>query len=184
MTAPQPPKIPPPNSSRLPSNIPLRTLPASSLGHDNNRGRRNDSQSASLLPSWGDDAPHRRLSTSSAGSSWTDTGDIGVQYDDENDPVRLQLPDELEQELLAGVQRRPLKHGKKVRIHTPSPRRSERSQSTTGFIDKEGIEIPHVRPRRPSGFERLVGAIMAGSSGSIHGLTGKALLCALPLSDR
>ncbi|KAL3960236.1 hypothetical protein ACCO45_005353 [Purpureocillium lilacinum] len=164
-----PPKIPPTSSSRLPSNIPLRTLPARS-------GTDPDSQSASLLAfRQHDDPNHRRLSSGSE-SSWTDTGDIGEQPADEHDPVRLQLPDELEDELLAGVQKRSSRHHKKVRIQDPSPRRHERSPSQPRIVDKEAIQIPNVRPYRPSRAERCIGAIMSGRSGSIHGLTGKALL--------
>lgn len=169
-TAPEPPKIPSTTPSRLPSNIPLRTLPTR-LDIDQ------DSQSASLL---GFSNPARssqaRLSSGSE-SSWTDTGDIGDQLADDNDPVRLQLPDELEQELLAGVQKRQSKHQKKVRIHDPSPQRYHRSESIHPTpIDKEAIEIPPIKPLRPSRAERCIGAIMSGRSGSVHGLTGKALI--------
>ncbi|KND94385.1 High-affinity glucose transporter [Tolypocladium ophioglossoides CBS 100239] len=170
LTAPRPPKIPPTSSSRLPSNIPLRTLPARSAN------AQQDSQSASLLSFRGSDAPPLRRLSSGSESSWTDTGDIGERHGDENDPVRLQLPDELEEELLAGVQKRQPRHHKKVRIHDPSPHRYERAQPRSRVIDKEAIEVPHVTPRRPSRAERCIGAIMSGRSGNIHGLTGKALL--------
>jgi hypothetical protein len=66
--------------------------------------------------------------------------------------------------------------GKKVRIHDPSPHRRNHSFSPSPGIDKEAIEPPNARPRPPNRAERCIGAIMAGSSGSIHGLTGKALL--------
>lgn len=105
------------------------------------------------------------------------------QYDDEHDPVRIQLPEEIEEELLAGVQRRTTKYNnskKKVRIHDPSPRRYDDFESPPRIINKEAIEIPYARPRYPSRAERCIGAIMAGPSGSVHGLTGKALLYALP----
>lgn len=171
-TAPRPPKIASTNPSRLPSNIPLRTLPTR-LDIDQ------DSQSASLL---GFSNPARssqaRLSSGSE-SSWTDTGDIGDQFADDNDPVRLQLPDELEQELLAGVQKRQSKPQKRVRIHDPSPQRYHRSESIhPAPIDKEAIDIPPIKPPRPSRAERCLGAIMSGRSGSVHGLTGKALMYA------
>ncbi|KAK5997193.1 High-affinity glucose transporter-like protein [Cladobotryum mycophilum] len=165
------PKIPPPKSSRLPSNIPLRTLPSRS-DHDHDH----DSPSASLLPSRGDGAPLSRRPSGSDSSSWTDTGDIGDQLGDEHDPVRIQLPDDIEDELLAGVHRRQHKPQKKVRIYDPSPHPSDRSISQPGVIDKEAIEVPNVRPRYPTRAERCIGAIMAGSSGSVHGLTGKPLL--------
>jgi hypothetical protein len=147
----------------------LRTLPARA---DTDQ----DSQAASLL-GFPDHAAsdHRRLSSGSE-SSWTDTGDIGDQPGDDHDPVRLQLPQDLELELLAGVQKRQPRLQKKVRIRDPSPQRYGRSQSLPRTIDKESIEIPQIKPPRPSRAERCIGAIMSGRSGSIHGLTGKALL--------
>lgn len=117
----------------------------------------------------------RRHSGSGSESSWTDTGDIGDQLD-ESDPLRLQLSHDIEQELLAGVQRRHPKHAKRVRIQDDH-NRHRRSRSQSPFvIDKEAIEVPDVSSRRPTRGERCIGAIMSGRSGSIHGLTGKALL--------
>ncbi|KAK2597960.1 Ribulose bisphosphate carboxylase large chain [Conoideocrella luteorostrata] len=167
--SPKPPNIPSPNSSRLPSNIPLRTLPTRS---DIDQ----DSQSASLLGFSNPAASIHPRRSSGSESSWTDTGDIGDQLGDEHNLARLQLPEELEQELLAGVQKRQSKHHKKVRIHDPSPQRYDRSQSLPRTIDKEAIEIPQIKPRRPSRAVRCIGAVMSGRSGSIHGLTGKALI--------
>jgi sugar porter (SP) family MFS transporter len=139
-----------------------------------------DSQSTSLLQdrqsSHHHDRRHSSSSASSTESSWTDTGDIGDQLDDA-DPLRLQLPHEIEEELLAShTSRRPLKHQKKVRIQDPSPQRHRGRAYNSGLIDKEAIEIPYVAPRKPSRADRCIGAIMSGRSGSIHGLTGKALL--------
>lgn len=126
----------------------------------------------------GDDSHQRRhprdrsASGSGSESSWTDTGDIGEQHADD-DPLRLQLGDEIEDQLLSGVNRRN-KHHKKVRIHAP-----DRSHSRDrGTIDKEAIEVPDVAHRPPSRAERCIGAIMSGRNGSIHGLTGKPLLYA------
>ncbi|KAM4059121.1 major facilitator superfamily protein [Hirsutella rhossiliensis] len=157
------------SQSRLPSNIPLRTLPTRPANPQDS------SQSASLLASPENDAGPPRLSSSSE-SSWTDTGDIGDQLADEHDPVRLQLPDELEGELLTGVQKRSSRHSRKVRIRDPSPHRHHHSPSRSHIIDKEAIDVPVVSRPRPSRAERCIGAIMSGRSGSIHGLTGKALL--------
>ncbi|KAM5351878.1 hypothetical protein ACJ41O_004601 [Fusarium nematophilum] len=119
----------------------------------------------------------RRRSYSGSESSWTDTGDIGEQLADENDPVRLQLSTEIEDELLAGVQRRNNKHQqKRVRIQDSPHRHHHPSRSHSTLVDKEAIEVPDFNPRGPSRGERIIGAIMSGRSGSIHGLTGKALL--------
>lgn len=182
LNSPRPPKIPSPKRTRLPSNIPLRTLPSRS-------GNQSDSQATSLLSSRGDHVSHHQNyhhhrqpsdsdPDSGSESSWTDTGDIGEQLAEESDPVRLQLPNDIEQELLGGVQRRHLKHHKTVRILGSSPpRRHHRSHSRHTVIDKEAIEVPSfVTPPRPSRAQRLIGAIMSGGTSSIHGLTGKALL--------
>ncbi|QUC23976.1 uncharacterized protein UV8b_08217 [Ustilaginoidea virens] len=173
---PEPPNIPSTNPSRLPSNIPLRTLPTRSETEQ-------DSQAASLLGFSNHRHYHQHLApsqsrlSSDSESSWTDTGDIGDQLGDQRDPVLLQLPDDLDQDLLAGVQKRQAKNQKKVRIHDPSPRRPyRRSQSLPRTVTKEAIEIPYVRTPRPSPALRCIGAIMSGHSGSIHGLTGKALI--------
>ncbi|KAM0249131.1 hypothetical protein ACHAP5_003071 [Fusarium lateritium] len=191
-SSPHPPKIPPSKSSRLPSNIPLRTLRPDNHQHQHQDP---DSQATSLLASRNDHdrdsdddsdesqhrhpngaKPHRRSSYSGSESSWTDTGDIGEQLADEHDPVRLQLSSDVEDELLANVHRRHAKHGnqqKRVRIQDSSHRRHARSRS---LINKEAIEVPNFNPPGPSRAERLIGTIMAGRAGSIHGLTGKALI--------
>lgn len=173
--SPRSPIIPSQHPSRIPSNIPLRTLPTRS-GHDN------DGASTSLLSSHQGDGAHyrdldpadpRRDSYSSEGSSWTDTGDIGEQKGEDDDPVRLQLSNDIEDELLAGVQHRSRRSHKKVRIQDPSP---GRSRSPKVVIDKEAIEIPHcVRPP-PTRSDRCLGFIMAGRTGAATGLTGRALL--------
>ncbi|KAF4584350.1 sugar porter (SP) family MFS transporter [Ophiocordyceps camponoti-floridani] len=150
--SPRTPTISSSSRPRLPSNIPLRTL------------------AATAAAAASDDAPSPRLSESESESSWTDTGDIGDQLADDNDPVRLQLPDDIEDELLARVQKR---HQKRVRIRHPSPRRSPLLPCV---VDKEAIDIPDVICPRPSFAERCIAAAMSGRSGSIHGLTGKALL--------
>ncbi|CAG9979396.1 unnamed protein product, partial [Clonostachys byssicola] len=174
--APKPPNIPSSTSSRLPSNIPLRTL---------RPGRDNDSASASLLSRpqrrdyrpGGSNSHHRDRSSSSSSeseSSWTDTGDIG-EHKDESDPLRLQLGQGVEDELLAGVQRRQRRQ-KKVRIQHPSPDRRRRSPSPYGLIEKASIQVPVVDIPPPSRTSRCIGFIMSGGYGAAHGLTGKALL--------
>ncbi|KAG6002654.1 hypothetical protein E4U21_002914 [Claviceps maximensis] len=171
-TAPKSPKIPSPKSPRLPSNIPLRTLPPTHTNIDQG------SQSTSLLGFLNPAHSSQARPSSGSESSWTDTGDIGDRLaDDDDDPIRLKLSDELDQELLTGVQKHPSKHHKKVRIQAPSPHRHCGAQSTPlTLIDKEAIEIPSIEPRRPSRAQRCIGAVMSGHSGSIHGLTGKALI--------
>ncbi|KAM7200976.1 Sugar transporter domain containing protein [Rhypophila sp. PSN 637] len=175
------------SSSRLPSNIPLRTLPVQS---DRDAGPGHQ-QSASFLASraQGDPGDHpRRYSQSddgdsSAGDSWTDTGDIAEQLDGEEDPLRQRLFDNeaaLDDEILAGVFKRQqsYKHSKRVRYqeHRSSPAESRSPSRYPGAVNKEAIHIPDAAPRKVSKAERLIAGIMAGGSGSIHGLTGKSLI--------
>ncbi|KAK4240249.1 hypothetical protein C8A03DRAFT_31635 [Achaetomium macrosporum] len=178
------PKIPVPNPTRLPSNIPLRTLPIGS----ERRSQHSREQHSSLLPSH----RHRHLvdepgyseseEDGSDESSWTDTGDIAEQLAEE-DPLREQvkvngtLDDD---DTLARVFKRHPKHHrhqKRVRYREPLSSASSRSTSRHGgLVDKEAIHIPNVEPYKPSRAERLLAAIMTGGSSSIRGLTGKPLL--------
>ncbi|KAK4157437.1 hypothetical protein C8A00DRAFT_29584 [Chaetomidium leptoderma] len=184
MAAPITGKIPGPNPTRLPSNIPLRTLPA----HDERQHPRHDrEQSSWLLPAHGHGHPvdEAGYSASEDGgsdeSSWADTGDIAEQLADE-DPLRQRLNDTLDDETLAGVfnKRHPKNHHrqqKRVRYQEPLSSASSRSTSRhAGAISKEAIHIPNVGHRKTSRAERLLAAIMTGGMSSIHGLTGKPLL--------
>lgn len=164
----------------------MRTLPSRSDSQNDP-----DSQATSLLASSRYDdhdrdydyqhpdaaGSQRRRSYSGSGSesSWTDTGDIGEQLAD-NDPVRLQLSTEIEDELLAGVQRRHNKNHNQKRVRIQDSHHRHHSRSRSALIDKEAIEVPDFNPRPPTRGERIIGAIMSGRSGSIHGLTGKPLL--------
>ncbi|KAM3441911.1 hypothetical protein MY4824_001325 [Beauveria thailandica] len=174
-------KIPPHKGSRLPSNIPLRTIQPRQNDDASHHDHRHHppsrlSSSADTRPVAGHNCP----ASSDSESSWTDTGDIGDRYDDLHDPVRLQLPDDIEAELLAAVpkhRQRPDRASKKVRIRTPSPHSRHRSSSSHyHHIDKEAIRIPNPPPRRPTRAERCIGSIMVGRTGGLHGLTGKPLL--------
>ncbi|KAK3304227.1 uncharacterized protein B0T15DRAFT_485937 [Chaetomium strumarium] len=178
------PKIPHPNPTRLPSNIPLRTLSV----HNERRPRQSQEQHSSLLPSHRHRHPVDESGYSdseddgSDESSWADTGDIAEQLGEE-DPLREQvkangtLDDD---DTLAGVFKRHPKHHrhqKRVRYREPLSSASSRSTSRHGgLVDKEAIHIPSVDPQKPSRAERLLAAIMTGGSSSIHGLTGKPLL--------
>ncbi|TEA22733.1 MFS glucose transporter mfs1 [Colletotrichum sidae] len=122
-----------------------------------------------------------RSSEDSSEESWTDTGDIAEQLADEEDPLRIQLARDIDDDLLAGVHKRhpshhkhPKKKQKHVRIQL-SPDRREHSPSRRGVVDKEAIEVPDITQPRPTRAQRAIGVIMSGGS-SIHGLTGKALI--------
>ncbi|KAK3315007.1 hypothetical protein B0H66DRAFT_583738 [Apodospora peruviana] len=168
---------------RLPSNIPLRTLPAQSdrdLHH----------QSTSLLASShrqdhpGDHQTRRYSASDDDGSgsqdSWTDTGDIAEQLDGE-DPVRQHLDDTLlDDEILAGVFKRQSKHSKRVRYQDPHRSSSDSASAAArhhaGSVNKQAIPIPDAAPRSVTKAERLIAGIMTGGTSSIHGLTGKGLI--------
>jgi hypothetical protein len=178
-TAPRQPKIPAQTSARLPSNIPLRTLSqphtrlqesqqSSSLLHPNHHSNRSSQSDED------DEAFYSE-------SSWTDTGDIAEQLDDE-DPIRERLTGNLNDDILAGVLKRHPRHREKHHKHVhydsksslSSPSRS-RSPYKAGLVSKEAIEIPEPAPRRISWAERKIAAVLAGGTG-IHGLTGKPLI--------
>ncbi|KXH42327.1 hypothetical protein CNYM01_03916 [Colletotrichum nymphaeae SA-01] len=191
-------------SQRLPSNIPLRTLQsrphpdqqeqATSLlasdrddNHHSARDRDHNHTSSSTShrqhQNFDNDKhnhhghPSSEDSLGSESDSWTDTGDIADLIDDE-DPLRTQLPSDVDDELLAGVHKRHPSHKsskkKRVRIQE-SPSRRDNSQTRRGGVNKEAIEVPDIAQPRPTRAQRVIGAIMPGGS-SIHGLTGKALI--------
>jgi hypothetical protein len=174
-------KIPAASAARLPSNIPLRTLPA--------RDDRQHEQSSRLLTPHGHGHPVDEPGSSeseedgSDESPWTDTGDIAEQLADE-DPLRQRLDSAaLDDDILAGVfnKRRPKHHNrqsKRVRYREPLSSGSSPSTSrhASAAISKEAIRIPTVARRTTSRAERLLAAIMTGGTSSIHGLTGKPLL--------
>lgn len=166
------PKIPAQPPARLPSNIPLRTLSQPST-------RLQDSQEASssslLHPrhSYQFDEEDEAFSSE---ASWTDTGDIAEQLDDE-DPIRDRLTGDPDDEILGSVLKRQPRYADKKRVRYDdglSPSRS-RSPYRPGAVSKEAIEIPEPAPRRIPWAERKIAAVMAGGTG-IHGLTGKPLI--------
>jgi sugar porter (SP) family MFS transporter len=104
--------------------------------------------------------------------------------DEDNDPIRRHLDDEI----LEGVLKRPTRQHKKQQKHvhyddhhygksSHSRSRSRGRQYRTQRVSKEAIEIPEPAPRRISRAERTIAGIMAGGTRSpIHGLTGKPLI--------
>ncbi|KAI1632623.1 sugar transporter STL1 [Biscogniauxia mediterranea] len=170
LNSPNTSKIPSSSSNRLPSNIPLRTL--------TNRPD-HSAQSTSLLAGRRVQPrhDHHRYSSDSAGSdSWTDTGDIAEQLADEEDPLRKTIADtSIHEDLLSGVLKRHPKHKRVQFRRSVSAHSHHLSASNEALIDKEAIRVPHVAPRRISRIERIIAAIMPGTTGS-HGFTGKPLI--------
>ncbi|KAJ9141865.1 High-affinity glucose transporter [Pleurostoma richardsiae] len=194
--SPSPIKIPfSTASSRLPSNIPLRTLP----GQHGSSTSRQEQQAAATSLLGNQHRPRSRSSpddSSDSDSSWTDTGDIAEQLDAE-DPLRTRITENsnsLDDEILAGVLKRHPRqlHQKKkkhVRIQSEGGTHPSYSRSNShnrsghrsryphaGAVNKEAIEIPDIASRKVSRAERLLAAIMTGGRNSIHGLTGKPLI--------
>lgn len=174
------------SNTRLPSNIPLRSIPRSSASrsHDTH----DTEETTSFLQPGGAGAragsSHTGFRVDRPGSdsdaddtdSWVETGDIGDQFDDE-DPLRARLNDTLDESVLAGLKSRhhPAKKDKKhVRIDDHATFHDHHgSHSHIGVVDKEAIVIPEVITRRPSRAQRLLSAIMPSSS---RGFTGKPLM--------
>ena len=121
-----------------------------------------------------------RLSYSSATESddlspWSDTGDLGDQLADEEDPLRIALePLNREGRRLNGYSR----GGGRKKVTFKSPSDDEQKDSNPG-VDKEAIFVPEPPPRHIPSFEKLLALIMAPNdpqSARMRGLVGKPLL--------
>ncbi|KAI1343997.1 sugar transporter-domain-containing protein [Xylariaceae sp. FL0016] len=159
-------KIPSHNSSRLPSNIPLRTLSSRS---------EHGAQSTSLLAGNRDQSDEKLSDGDADSDSWTDTGDLAEQLADEEDPLRKSLADtSVADDLLSGSLRRHPKH-KRVQFKRSVDEHSPvRSVYHGGGVDKEAIPIPDIPNRRRTRAERCIAATMPGAGP--QGFTGKALI--------
>lgn len=173
------------SNSRLPSNIPLRTLQDSSASRSHDTHDTEESTSF-LRPGARAGASHQGYRVDKPGSdseedtdSWVETGDIGEQIDAE-DPLRARLNDTLDESVLAGLKPRHPHHPKekkRVRIDDEATYHDEDGSHQHhlhhGVVDKEAIEIPEVIPPKPTKAVRLLTAIMPGFS---KGFTGKPLM--------
>ena len=149
-------------------------------------------QSTSLLtndnrPSRGPDSDESDDDNDS--SSWTDTGDIALQLDEE-DPLRDRVAKDeslasvlkkpkpkknLRRESVASVSPPPRKLARKVHYEEPYSPSSSSSDRRGGVINKEAIVVPDsIPPRQIPRAERLIATAMG--SNPIHGLTGKPLI--------
>jgi hypothetical protein len=115
-------------------------------------------------------------------STWTDTGDLGDQLFDQEDPLSAALASELpnrsrDRGTVAGAARLPgSARKKKVRYDISE---SEGEKKRTGVVKrKEDIAIPSPPPRRIPLGERILVLIMAPNDGPsrMHGLHGKKLM--------
>ena len=106
---------------------------------------------------------HRR-STDSAGSDfslWSDTGDLGDQLADEEDPLRINLRGSIDE----GGTSIPLKRRPK-HVHYPPHDHLEHKTTNPG-VDKEAIQIPTPPVRKIGLVEKILAIVMTGNSESI-----------------
>jgi hypothetical protein len=106
--------------------------------------------------------------------SWSDTGDLGEQLADLDDPLEIRLRDSLDRQVFGGSSRR---HTRSKRVRYQDDTYSHEPKQTQAGIVKEDIRIPVVRRQRTiSKAEHILAAIMSGGERQMHGLTGKALV--------
>lgn len=103
----------------------------------------------------------------------SDTGDLGEQLAELEDPLEIRLRESLDREVLGANSRR---HTRSKRLkYRSEPPHHERKIGRAGIV-KEDIAIPNPRPRKPSGVENIIASIMTGGKGQMHGLTGRPLV--------
>lgn len=147
------------NSSRLPSNIPLRTLPDSSSGSRLHDPHESEEATSFLRAGHGagagssfsgfridkpgsdtDDDSDDDDDAAAASDSWVDTGDIGNQLDPE-DPLRARLNNSLDEPALAGLKPRRQKHNNHHNHHRPASKRDKKHVRIHGdatYYDHDG----------------------------------------------
>ena len=135
-----------------------------------------DDHSAALL----DEKQASRRSSDSAGSDfslWSDTGDLAEQLADEEDPLRIQIRDSVDEV----SESKPL-HRRPKHVHYTQHNHLEHKTTNPG-LSKEAIEIPNPPARQIGRAEKVLAFIMMGNrqKAQTHGLTGKPLLCVLAL---
>jgi hypothetical protein len=162
-------KIPSLNTSRRPANIPLRTLSSTASSSHHN--------SASLL---GANVKPGRSSLSYSSDSaasdisyWSDTGDLGEQLTEVEDPLKIKLRGSLDRGVFGGSSRRQTRP-KRAKYQEDSFH-NEIKDDHAGLV-KEGIAIPIPGPRKISRAENIIASIMAGGERQMHGLTGRPLV--------
>ncbi|KAI9788890.1 MAG: hypothetical protein M1833_002796 [Piccolia ochrophora] len=164
----------PSSTPRRPANIPLRTLPTPSQPSDDpefSPVASDDEKQALRRSSY---SPRSSQSGASDLSLWSDTGDLAEQLAEEEDPLHIKLRESLDQQVFGGSSRS-RRHPRRVRYQQDEG--LDRKSRHAG-IDKEEIDIPEPRLKKPSRVELLLARIMSGGRGNsqMHGLTGKPLL--------
>ena len=106
-------------------------------------------------------------------SEWSDTGDLGEQLADVDDPLKIRLRESLDREVFWGSSRRHTRP-KRAKFQDDSFH-NELKDNHAGFA-KEDIEIPSPGPRKISRAENIIASIMAGGERQMHGLTGRPLV--------
>jgi len=161
--------IPSLTSSRRPANIPLRTLSSTAeSSHHTSQAllEANEKPGRSSL-SCSSDSAESEL------SYWSDTGDLGEQLADLEDPLEIKLRESLDREVFGGSSRRHIRP-KQVKYQDSSSHQETKDDQTG--VAKEDIEIPNPGPRKISRVENIIASIMAGGERQMHGLTGRPLL--------
>lgn len=161
--------IPSITPSRRPANIPLRTFSstAESSHHKSTApAEANEKLVRSSLSSSSD-------SVDSELSSWSDTGDLGEQLADFEDPLEIKLRESLDREVFGGSSRRHIRI-KRTKYQDHSSHREIKNDNHAGFA-REDIEIPNPGHRKISRVETIIANIMAGER-QMHGLTGRPLV--------
>ncbi|KAK3169901.1 hypothetical protein OEA41_009285 [Lepraria neglecta] len=156
-----------PSSKPHDLTIPLRTLASTSQPRDED--------SAALI----NEKPRRRRSSDSAGSDfslWSDTGDLAEQLAEEEDPLRIQIRESVDDRGLAASESRPL-YRRPKHVHYAEHNHLEHKTTNSG-VSKEAIEIPEPAARQIGRVEKFLAIIMTGDhqKAQMHGLTGKPLL--------
>lgn len=115
------------------------------------------------------------LSRSESGDSdfdtWSDTGDLAEQLNDE-DPLTIRLRQSFDNQVFGG---RRFSARKRVRYEDDEEFKTEHKGGRSGF-SKEDIEIPKPAPRTITPAEHFIAKVMSGGERQMHGLTGKALV--------
>lgn len=106
-------------------------------------------------------------------SYWSDTGDLGEQLADLEDPLEIKLRESLDREVFGGSSRR---HIRLKRVKYQDHYSHHENKDDHAGVAKEDIEIPSPGPRKVSRVENIIASMMTGGERQMHGLTGRPLV--------